>query len=165
MRQIYRIYPPEKICQTLSGEFEEFVRVVKYKNTPEKSQGTQSTAPFFWYERALPQRIRTQMTRIRRIFTDTYYPCVSVSSAQSVFHPKNPYNHISVFIHVHPRLNESNQSPQKAQSIATIIFASFALFAVRFINILNKLSSIGVPSAFIGVHPQLIDRTAPAESR
>jgi hypothetical protein len=116
MRQIYRIYPPEKICQTLSGklayeksqtlsgEFEEFVRVVKYKNTPEKSQGTQSTAPFFWYERALPQRIRTQMTRIRRIFTDTYYPCVSVSSAQSVFHPKNPYNHISASISVHPRL-------------------------------------------------------------
>jgi len=49
MRQIYRIYPPEKICQTLSGklasekcqtlsgEFEDFVRVVKDKITPEKS--------------------------------------------------------------------------------------------------------------------------------
>jgi len=44
MRLIYRIYPPEKICQTLSGklpsekcqtlsgEFEEFVRVVKDRN-------------------------------------------------------------------------------------------------------------------------------------
>jgi hypothetical protein len=103
---------------------------------------------------------RTRMTRIARIFTD---PCASVSSAQSVFHPKNPNNHISVSISVHPQSNESNQSPQKAHSIATIIFASFALFAVRFINSLSKLSSIAVPSAFIDVHPQLIDRTAPAE--
>jgi len=33
----------------------------------------------------LPQ-YRTRMTRIGRIFTDIYYPCVSASSAQSVFY-------------------------------------------------------------------------------
>ncbi len=108
-------------------------------------------------------RNRTRMTQIRRIFTDTFNPCASVSSVQSMFHPKNPNNYESVFIRVHPQLNESNQSPQKAQSIATIIFASFELFAVRFINSLNELSSIAQPSVFIGVHPRLIYRTAPAE--
>jgi hypothetical protein len=41
-------------------------------------------------------RFGTRMTRIRRIFTD---PCVSVSSAQSVF-----YRRISAFICVHLRL-------------------------------------------------------------
>ncbi len=107
--------------------------------------------------------LRHELTWIERIFTNNLNPCASVSSAQSVFHPKNPNNHISASISVHPQSNESNESPQKAHSIATIIFASFALFAVRFINSLSKLSSIAVPSAFIDVHPQLIDRTAPAE--
>ncbi len=111
---------------------------------------------------------RTRMTWIRRIFTDTFYPCVSVLSAQSGFHPKNPNNHNSAFFSVNTQFKELNKSPQstqRAQSIATIIFASFALFAVRFINSLNKLSSIAVPSAFIGVHPQLIYRTAQADGR
>jgi len=47
---------------------------------------------------------RTRMTQIRRIFTDTFNPCASVSSVQSVFHPKNPNNHASAFICVHLRL-------------------------------------------------------------
>jgi hypothetical protein len=34
----------------------------------------------------LPQRLRTLMTRIRRIFTDNFDLCVSVSSVQSVFY-------------------------------------------------------------------------------
>src|SRR5574341_2482180 len=32
-----------------------------------------------WYEKVLPSRRRTRMTRIRRIFTDTFNPCASVS--------------------------------------------------------------------------------------
>ncbi len=111
---------------------------------------------------------RTRMTRIARIFTDTFYPCVSVSSAQSVFHPKNPDKHDSAFFSVHKELKELNNSPQctqRAQSIATIFFAYFALFAVRLTKILYKLSNIAVPSAFIGFHPRLIHRTAPAEGR
>ncbi len=32
------------------------------------------------------KRYGTRMTRIRRIFTDTFNPCLSVSSVQSVFH-------------------------------------------------------------------------------
>jgi len=68
-------------------------------------QSMQSTATFVpRYERALPQRLRTRMTQIRRIFTDTYNPCASVSSVQSVFHPKNPNNHISASISVQPQL-------------------------------------------------------------
>lgn len=34
-----------------------------------------------------------------------------------------------------------------------------------FINSLNELSNIAAPSALIGVHPWLIDRTVPAEVR
>ncbi len=50
---------------------------------------------------------RTLMTRIGRIFTDTANPCASASSVQSVFYP-NRVNHVSAFICVHQRLNESN---------------------------------------------------------
>jgi hypothetical protein len=62
-----------------------------------KPQSTQSSAiPVTTYEKAAPLRLRTRMTRIARIFTD---PCVSASSAQSVFY-RNP----SAFICVHLRL-------------------------------------------------------------
>jgi len=37
-------------------------------------------------ERKAQSQFRTRMTRIARIFTDTSYPRVSVSSAQSAFH-------------------------------------------------------------------------------
>src|SRR5574341_764112 len=39
-----------------------------------------------WYEKVLPSRRRTRMTRIGRIFTDTFNPCASVSSVKSVFY-------------------------------------------------------------------------------
>lgn len=48
--------------------------------------------------------LRHELAWIKRIFINNFYPCASVSSAQSVFHPKNPYNHISASISVHPRL-------------------------------------------------------------
>jgi len=197
--------------------------LIASNQSPQSTQRAQSTATFSpQYERALPQRFRT---RIARIFTDTCYPCVSASSAQSAFNCPP-----SAFICVHLRLifvslsdrtpkikfelfpiqekiepcnnnqahswlnllknkpqihaderrfvnlniqhlsevyqgNSLIKSPQRAQSIATIIFASFALFVVRFIKKLNKLSSIAVPSVFIGLHPRLIYRTAPAEGR
>ncbi len=58
-------------------------------------------------ERKAQPQCGTRMTRIGRIFTD---PCVSVSSAQSVFHHvcyslKNPASGAKVyaFIRVHPR--------------------------------------------------------------
>ena len=54
----------------------------------------------FYYEKVFPQRYRTRMTRIRRIFTDNFNPCVSVSSAQSVFYR---ISHPSAFICVHLR--------------------------------------------------------------
>jgi len=60
---------------------------------------------------------------------------------------------------------QGNSLIKSLQNITTIIFASFAHFAVRFINSLNELSSIVQPSAFIGVHPRSIYRTAPAEGR
>ena len=63
-----------------------------------------STIPAITYEAVAASRFRTRMTRIARIFTDTFNPCASVSSAQSVFHPKNPNNHASAFICVHLRL-------------------------------------------------------------
>jgi len=63
----------------------------------ESLQSTQSSA-FTTYEKAAASRFRTRMTRIGRIFTDTHNPCVSVSSAQSVFHPINQINHISALI-------------------------------------------------------------------
>lgn len=40
----------------------------------------------FWYEKILTTQHRTRMTRIRRIFTDNFNPCASVSSVQSVFY-------------------------------------------------------------------------------
>jgi len=61
------------------------------------SQSTQSFAiPATTYETAPPSRRGTRMTRIAQIFTD---PCVSASSALSVFY-RNP----SAFICVHLRL-------------------------------------------------------------
>jgi len=50
-------------------------------------------------ERKAQSQFRTRMTRIARIFTDTSYPRVSASYAQSVFH-RIP----SAFICVHLRL-------------------------------------------------------------
>ncbi len=50
----------------------------------------------------------TRITRIGRIFTDNSNPCASASSVQSVFYPNNSVNHVSAFICVHLRLNESN---------------------------------------------------------
>jgi len=51
----------------------------------------------------IPQRNGTRMTRIGRIFTD---PCVSTSSAQSVFYRGHSHvnNPLSAFISVHPLL-------------------------------------------------------------
>ncbi|GFO96614.1 hypothetical protein ig2599ANME_0803 [groundwater metagenome] len=43
------------------------------------------------YEKILTAQHRTQMTQIRRIFTDTFNPCASVSSVKSVF-----YHHLGV---------------------------------------------------------------------
>gem|GEM_PF-2555839 len=67
---------------------------------------TQRTAaPFaLRYEKELQSRRRTLMTRIRRIFTDDFNPCVSVSSMQSVFYLDNTINLVSAFICVHLRL-------------------------------------------------------------
>ncbi len=159
-----------QILQTVSGKSEATFKELKinesiYVNNELKRTRTNSNCMSSF--QFVPVRClnylwnRIRMTRIRRIFTDTFNPWASVSSAQSVFHPKNPINHASAFIRVHLRLNESNQSPQRtqrAQSTATIIFASFALFAVRFIISLNELSSIAQPSAFICVHLRLINR-------
>jgi hypothetical protein len=40
-------------------------------------------------------RKRTRMTQIARIFTDTFYPCASVSFVQSVFNRfQSAFNHI-----------------------------------------------------------------------
>ncbi len=65
--------------------------------SPQRAQRTQSTAATFaLWNGIAPQRIRTRMTRIARIFTD---PCASASSAQSVFHYIP-----SAFICVHLRL-------------------------------------------------------------
>jgi hypothetical protein len=52
--------------------------------------------------------LRTRMTRIRRIFTDTTNPCASVSSVQSVFYHsfsgmKSTSTKVSAFICVHLR--------------------------------------------------------------
>lgn len=128
-------------------------------NSPQRTQRAQSTGiSKIFFEKTRTQRRRTW---IRRIFADIFNPRASASSAQSVFH-RTP----SAFIRVHPRLAELNITPhQRSQSMAAVIFASFALFAVRFINILNELLSIAQPSAFIGVHPRLIYRMAPAEGR
>jgi hypothetical protein len=57
-------------------------------NSPQR---TQSSQRFFMhllseFGNMLQQRLRTRMTRIRRIFTDNVDPCVSVSSVQSVFY-------------------------------------------------------------------------------
>ena len=153
---------PNKLAQ--KSEKEPQKRVELKNNSPQRTQRAQSTGIFkIFFEKTVTLRRRTRITRIIRIFTD---PRASVSSVQSVFHPKNPNNHASAFIRVHLRLAESNITPQqRAQSIAAVIFASFALFAVRFINSLNELSSIAQPSAFIGFHPRLTYRTAPAEGR
>ena len=50
--------------------------------------------------------LRHELTWIERIFTNNFNPCASSSSAQSVFHPKNPNNHISASISVHPQLKD-----------------------------------------------------------
>ncbi|MDP3104626.1 MAG: hypothetical protein Q8M95_08460 [Candidatus Methanoperedens sp.] len=47
-----------------------------------------------------PQRHRTQITKIKRIFTD--YPCASASSAQSVSYRSS--SGASAFVSVHPQL-------------------------------------------------------------
>ncbi len=51
---------------------------------PQRTQRTQSYAAN-QYEK-VPLLRRTRMTRIRRIFTDNFNPCASVSSVQSVFY-------------------------------------------------------------------------------
>ncbi len=51
MRLIYRIYPPEKICQTLSGEFKELVRVGNGKllmTSPEIFEALSLAFPLSW---------------------------------------------------------------------------------------------------------------------
>ncbi len=48
--------------------------------------------------------LRHKLTWKERIFTDTFYPHASASSVQSVFQPKNPNNHISASMSVHPQL-------------------------------------------------------------
>ncbi len=50
------------------------------------------------YENVIPSRLRTRMTRVKRIFTDISNPCVSVPSVKSVFYLNNTLNHISAFI-------------------------------------------------------------------
>jgi hypothetical protein len=152
-----------QIRQTVSSK-SKFVSVSKSNITQQRVQSSGIFNKF--YEKTVTPRRRTRMTRIGRIFTDIFNPCVSESSAHSAFHPKNPNNHVSAFIRVHLRLAELNITPQqRAQSMAAVIFASFALFAVRFINSLNELSSIAQPSAFIGFHPRSTYRKAPAEGR
>lgn len=51
MRLIYRIYPPEKICQTLSGEFKELIRVGNGKllmTSPEIFEALSLAFPLSW---------------------------------------------------------------------------------------------------------------------
>ncbi len=60
--------------------------------TPQMSQRTQSLSA---------KRNGTRMTRIRRIFTDTFNLCASVSSVKSVFYLIDA---VSAFICVHLRL-------------------------------------------------------------
>ncbi len=84
-------------------------------NSPQRAQSSQR---FFMhllseFGNMLQQRLRTRMTRIRRIFTDNVDPCVSVSSVQSVFY-YIPYciASVSAFICVHLRLIISNQKSE-----------------------------------------------------
>jgi hypothetical protein len=77
-------------------------------NSPQRAQSSQRLILHLLSEigNMLLQRNGTRMTRIGRIFTDAIDPCVSASSAQSVFYRrhscvKNPQ---SAFIFVHPRL-------------------------------------------------------------
>jgi hypothetical protein len=159
--------------------------LIASNQSPQSMQEAQSTATFSpRYERALPQRLRTRMTQIARIFTDTFYlfpikekiepsnnnqahswlnllknkPQINADERRFV---NLNIQHLSEVYKINSRV----KVPQKSQSIATIIFASFAFFAVRFIKNFNKLTSIVQPSAFLCVHPQLIYRTAPAEGR
>jgi hypothetical protein len=68
--------------------------------SPQSTQRAQSSAmPATRNEKAPPPR---RGTRIARIFTDTFNPCVSASSAQSVSY-RDPSG-ASAFVSVHPRL-------------------------------------------------------------
>jgi len=57
-------------------------------NSPQRAQSSQRFFMHLMSEfgNKPQQRLRTRMTRIRRIFTDNVDPCVSVSSVQSVFY-------------------------------------------------------------------------------
>jgi len=57
---------------------------VNQRNGILKSTQRAQSSAFTTYEKAAPSRLRTRMTRIGLIFTDTHNPCASV---QSVFHP------------------------------------------------------------------------------
>ena len=50
-------------------------------SSPQRAQRTQSGAVTLRYEKKLPQRQRTRMTRIARIFTDTKSVCIRVIRA------------------------------------------------------------------------------------
>ncbi|MBU4340835.1 MAG: hypothetical protein KKD46_07970 [Euryarchaeota archaeon] len=92
------------ISQTVSAKselrFKETQKRAKLKNnSPQRTQRAQSTGIFKTFlEKTVTPRRRTRMTRIARIFADTFFPRASASSAQSAFHfiP-------SAFIRVHPR--------------------------------------------------------------
>jgi hypothetical protein len=87
------------------------IMVEKYPE-PQKAQRTQSSevsATFAFRSGKAPKpQLRTRMTRIRQIFTDTINPCASVSSVKSVFHHsfsgmKLTCTKVSAFICVHLR--------------------------------------------------------------
>jgi len=68
--------------------------------SPQRAQRTQSSdISLTMYEKAAASRFRTRMTRIARIFTDTW---ASASSVQYVFHPNKIIEHVSAFIDVMP---------------------------------------------------------------
>ncbi len=71
-------------------------------NIPQRAQSSMSE-----FGNKPQQWIRTRMTRIRRIFTDTLNPCASASSVQSVFYSIPSW--VSSFICVHLRLIFSRQ--------------------------------------------------------
>jgi hypothetical protein len=63
--------------------------------SPQSAQRAQRIAiPVTRYEKAAPSRLRTQMTRITRIFTDT---CISISSVLSLSY-RNPSEFITLYL-------------------------------------------------------------------
>src|SRR5659263_621793 len=93
-----------------------------YKSQIKSTQSMQteksSVTPVSTYDKAASSRLRTRMTRIARIFTDTHNPCVSASTVapvdvahtygsrhtwRSVFYPTDRINHCLLYTSPSPR--------------------------------------------------------------